>query len=351
MKLRKSLFVVGLVVGVFVLVQLGYAYSVMLNLDNQTKAEDNKPVVEKGVADTQEQLDIKDKKPTGGKKSAYSAIETLIVNEIMIPGTKFKMSEFLELRNEFGKKETKDPNYEVGNTMLYTELRDLGISVLGMIERTGEGEYEASAAMNPQQEINIDKWLQDSIPSLGIPDKDRPGQKVGLNAYDIGKMTTNEEKILIRQKVGQELLTGVPIQTDNVNAKSLNNMAYEKVVVLTDEQIQEKSPAVAPNEQKVLQQGCALVIVTTRNLEADPKTGELTKEDNEYVLSVLSDLPMGIEQALKLFKKKQILFSHVPSKMYGEIFAQIEGIAVNSTSNNTLNNVNPAQAKAIIRGV
>jgi hypothetical protein len=342
MKQRNLLCMIGILLlgGILLMNNTSYA-------DNPASGDET--VIGKGAV---EKKNNPATKPGKGKRSALNGGLTLASNSEINAGKEFTFKEYMELRRQFGIANV-GPDYEISDDMGHRELNDW--MMLGTVERTGTGSYRVIIPMTEAQLISIDQRFQREIPLLAKtdPDPNRNGQKIGLNSYDLNRVAKLQPvaELIMKKIVGEVMLTGEPIVTTNTNAAYLNGITYEKVVTLTEKQIignrALSKEDLSKKTQNVGKSGVKLAIATTRKLEPDAK-GELSAEDQTYVMSVLSALPMGSKAALDLLEQKDIVFSYISSDRM-DIFAQIEGMPRGVPS--ALNNLSPEQAKALVNNI
>ncbi|MBU3911763.1 MAG: hypothetical protein KKD90_04175 [Candidatus Omnitrophica bacterium] len=327
-KRQKVVFALSLIACIFIMAQACYASAPLMKLRGDKIGANNLDDVKREI----------DGKIPGGKRSAFNAWATLIRNNKFQEGAEFTYKEFEEMRIAFGKEVTGNSDYSISSTMLYNELNDLS-SIVGVIERVSPGNYRVIVSMDSGQMQEINERYKE-ISSL---------RNVGLDSYDISRTTTSEEKVMARQIAGQVLASGQTIQTPDRD-NPLNGKSYTKVKVLTAGQIMGPDSLnpelLAEKTEGVREGGNNLAIATTRNIKVD-EAGNVSPEDEAYVSSILRGLPMEYETAKRLLTQRIIVFSYIPNS---EMFAQIEDMAALATGN-TLNNLTPAVARALVANI
>jgi hypothetical protein len=296
----------------------------------------------------------------GTKRSALHAGETLIGQQKK-EGNVFSRQDLISMRQGYQLSHGKtEADKKISPAMVDRERKDLGFDVVGVFEeqRLDDGTIQITMAadITEQQWNKIDEAYQ-QIGKLAKNDTEEGRTKIGLNTYSASEQLTSSEKIEARKIAGEVLLTGKKINiatTATGKANPLFNLNYEGIVTVTDRQVVGDRALTSDNLAKKIDGvgigGKKLVIVTPRDLNEE----KLSPEDQAYVSDVIAALTKaGLANARDLLERDDpvIVFSKIfPATDIGEsIYEQIEGMPIGTPT--PLNNLNPAQAKAVLKRV
>lgn len=270
------------------------------------------------------------------KLSVYHGLRDLIENNLFVSGNQLTYDKFVKIRRTA----RKPGQAERGGSDRALKREWDSFIALGLIDQNGV----VIATMTPKILTEIDKRFQSDIKPLKTKEKGKK-RGIGLASFDLTEVTNPDEMQQMISIVNQELSKGKTIKADN----DLKGRLYEQVIALAENNIigeNALAPEVLKDKIKDIGFNLRLAIATTRNIETDKDGNFVNKDDETYVLKLLETLPIELDEAKDMVKKRIIVFSYIANS---DLLAEIE--AMTRATGGTLDNLSPATARALVDNI